>query len=117
MLIKERKTDISVGRFGGSGECVICHYMDEALLHPAITMYAEVILKPGCSLGYHCHKGSSEILRILAGVGRYCEDGEELLLRPGDSAYCPEGHSHSIANPPEAAEDLRVQALVVKAPV
>ena len=113
MLIKERKTDISKERFGGTGDTIICHYMDEALLPAAVKMYAEIILKPGCSLGYIKHSGNCETLRIISGVACYSDDGKEVLLYPGDSAFCPEGHSHSVGNAPDAEEDLHIQALVV----
>lgn len=56
------------------------------------------VLDPGCSIGYHTHEASSEIIYILSGTGKVkVEDGEE-PLKPGDCHYCPKGRSHSLIN-------------------
>ena len=64
MLIQDTKTDISTNRFGGNGDVIIEHYIDEKLLNDSVVMYARVILKPGCSLGYHAHNGNSETIVV-----------------------------------------------------
>ena len=60
MLFTNKKTDIATNRFGGDGDVIINHYIDEKLINDSIVMYAEVVLKPGCNLGYHQHSGNSE---------------------------------------------------------
>lgn len=55
-------------------------------------------LMPGCTIGYHSHDTSSEMILILSGEARCLyDDGEERLL-PGQCHYCPKGHSHSLIN-------------------
>ncbi|MBP5548301.1 MAG: cupin domain-containing protein [Bacteroidales bacterium] len=55
-------------------------------------------LEPGCTIGYHNHETSSEIIYILSGDARVLyDDGEEHLV-PGQCHYCPKGHSHSLIN-------------------
>lgn len=55
-------------------------------------------LEPGCTIGYHCHETSSEVIYILSGDARVLyDDGEERLV-PGQCHYCPKGHSHSLIN-------------------
>ena len=59
MLLENMKTDIRCNRFGGNGDVIIEHYLDEKMLNDTVVMYAKVTLKPGCSLGYHVHTGNS----------------------------------------------------------
>ena len=60
------------------------------------------VLDPGCSIGYHRHDTSSEIIYILSGTGKVkVEDGEE-PVKAGECHYCPKGHSHSLINDSDA---------------
>lgn len=89
------------------------HIIDEKVYNGKIAAYARVILKPGCSLGYHKHEGTSETLYILSGTAEYNDNGTEMELFPGDVAFCPEGESHSIGNSAHSKTDLVVMALIV----
>jgi len=55
-------------------------------------------LEPGCTIGYHCHDTSSEIIYILSGEARVLYDDGEERLAPGQCHYCPKHHSHSLIN-------------------
>lgn len=56
------------------------------------------VLEPDCSIGYHTHETSSEIIYILSGTGVVkVEDGEE-PVKAGQCHYCPKGHAHSLIN-------------------
>ncbi|MCQ2520234.1 MAG: cupin domain-containing protein [Lachnospiraceae bacterium] len=67
-------------------------------------------LEPGCSIGYHKHDTSSEIIYVLSGTGKMLiEDGEE-RLNAGDCHYCMKGQSHSFIN--DSDEDLIFFAVV-----
>ena len=114
MLIQDTKTDICTNRFGGNGDVIIEHYIDEKLLNDCVVMYAKVILKPGCSLGYHAHNGNSETIVVLQGTADYNDNGTLMTLHAGDKVHCPSGESHSIGNHADAKEDLLLQALVIK---
>lgn len=114
MLWTDKKTDISTNRFGGNGDVIIEHYIDEKLLNDSVAMYAKVILKPGCSLGYHQHNGNSETIVVLQGTAEYNDNGKTMTLNVGDTVHCPDGEWHSIGNSAEATEDLHLQALIVK---
>lgn len=109
MKITNSKTDICANRFGGNGDVIIEHYLDESML-----MYAKVTLKPGCSLGYHIHDGNSETIVVLQGTADYNDNGQAITLHAGDKVHCPSGEGHAIGNPADAAEDLLLQALVIK---
>lgn len=68
-------------------------------------------LEPGCTIGYHCHDTSSEIIYILSGLARCLYDNGEETLTPGQAHYCPKGHSHSLINASET-EPLNYFAVV-----
>lgn len=68
------------------------------------------VLEPGCSIGYHTHDTSSEIIYVLSGAGKVkLEDGEE-PVKAGQCHYCPKGHSHSLIN--NGGEPLEFFAVV-----
>lgn len=112
MFIKEAKTDLCQNRFGGNGEVIIEHLLDESLISDKMVMYAKVILKPGCSLGYHKHEGNSETVHVLQGTGTYNDNGTVMAVKAGDTMFCPDGESHSVEN--SGSEDLVLLGLVVK---
>ena len=56
------------------------------------------VLEPGCSIGYHTHETSSEIIYILSGTGKVKVEGGEEPLKAGDCHYCPKGQAHSLIN-------------------
>lgn len=114
MLFTNKKTDVSTNRFGGNGDVIINHYIDEKLINDSIAMYAEVVLKPGCSLGYHQHNGNSETIVVLKGTAEYNDNGTPMTLHAGDTVHCPDGEWHSIGNSANATEDLHLQALIAK---
>lgn len=113
MLVTDRKTDYFEKRAGGTGTTIMEHIIDAKVYNGKIAAYARVILKPGCSLGYHKHEGTSETLYILSGTAEYNDNGTEMELFPGDVAFCPEGESHSVGNSAGATEDLVIMALIV----
>ena len=76
----------------GEGEIRAKMFVDERnrILHG--------VLEPGCSIGYHAHETSSEIIYVLSGTGVVkVEDGEE-PVKAGECHYCSKGHSHSLIN-------------------
>lgn len=75
MLVTDRKTDYFEKRAGGTGTTIMEHIIDEKVYNGKIAAYARVILKPGCSLGYHKHEGTSETLYILSGTAEYNDNG------------------------------------------
>lgn len=114
MLFTDKKTDIATNRFGGDGDVIINHYIDEKMINDSIVMYAEVVLKPGCNLGYHQHNGNSETIIVLSGTAEYNDNGKTMTLKVGDTVHCPDGEWHSIGNSADATEDLHLQALIAK---
>ncbi len=116
MIIYETdyKRDISTNRFGGKGDVIIDHLIDEKLINDGIVMYARVTLKPGCGLGYHEHNGNTETITVISGTAQYNDNGTLITLPAGTTVHCPSGEGHFIANADDAKEDLILQALIVK---
>lgn len=98
---------------GGEGYVTIRHLLSdhEQSLNKKITLYAQVTIEPGHSLGYHEHHGESEIYYIISGKGEYSDDGSLRPVSAGDLTFTPDGHGHGMANCGE--ENLVFTALIV----
>ena len=84
-------------------------------MHGYNTLYARITLKPGCSVGYHVHKGNGEDYFVLSGEATINDNNErEVILHPGEHLFCPDGRGHSITN--NTQEDVVFMALIVKSP-
>ena len=55
-------------------------------------------LEPGCSIGYHSHDTSSEIIYVMSGTADFLYDDGTETVSAGSCHYCPKGHSHSMRN-------------------
>ncbi len=107
----ETKTETIEKMRGGLGHTVIRHILGKENLNDKCRMYAEVTLRPGCSIGYHEHHGESETYYILSGTGVYDDNGDRQVVRPGDVTFTSDGKGHSMAN--EGGEDLVFMALIL----
>ena len=96
---------------GGDGEVLIRHISDKDEMHGKCRLYAHILLKKGCSVGYHVHENESELYHILTGTGRYDDNGETRDVHPGDTTVTAPGQGHSIVNTGE--EDLTMMALII----
>lgn len=96
---------------GGPGKVVFQHLADKAELLEHARLFSVATLEPGCGIGYHVHENETEYFYVLSGTPTLNDDGEEVLLRPGDFAMTPSGHGHSITNKTE--ETVQVLALIM----
>jgi len=96
---------------GGDGSVIIRHIADKSELYGKGRLYARLLIKPGCSIGYHIHENETEIFHILSGTAVYNDNGTRTELAPGDTAITPSGQGHSIAN--RGNEDLELIALII----
>lgn len=97
----------------GKGEIQIEHLLSANELYGKCDMYAKVTIPPGCSIGYHEHHGNAESYHILQGEALYSDNGREMKLHTGATAFCPDGEGHSIENS-QPAGDLIFMALITK---
>lgn len=97
---------------GGEGTVEVIRVLEPGEYKSGLKLIAELVLRPGCSLGYHTHEGEEEIIHVLSGSALYNDDGELTGLSAGDSCVCLSGHGHSIACAPGAEEPLVVYAVI-----
>lgn len=107
----EQQHEIKSNLKGGFGDLDFKHIVPPAMLYGAGNFYAEVTFKPGQSIGTHDHVDNFEIYYVLEGEATVVDDGEERVLKPGDSAICANGGVHSIAN--KSDKDLVIIAIIL----
>lgn len=95
----------------GNGHVIIKEILEEEQLNGKCGLYAEVILEPGCSLGYHEHFGESETYYIITGQGEYNDNGIYRAVQAGDITFTPSGKGHGLAN--TGNTDLVFMALII----
>lgn len=109
---EEREVQKAEHASGGAG-----YILKEALikgeqLGDGCGMFSEVIIKPGCELGYHEHHGETETYYLLKGKGIYNENGTKREICAGDVTFCPDGEGHGLVN--DGDEDIIFIALILK---
>lgn len=105
------KTERVENMAGGQGHTLVKRLLGEKELNGKCRLYAQVILEPGCSLGYHEHHKESETYYILSGKGIYSDNGELRMVGPGDVTFTPDGKGHALTNAGD--EDLVFMALII----
>ena len=99
---------------GGKGDPDLRHILSADELNGHGSMYAQVRLKPGCSIGFHQHIGNTEPYFILEGHGTFVDnDGSRTEVGPGDVCCIEVGQGHAIENNSDA--DLIFMALIYNA--
>lgn len=97
----------------GNGTVELISFATPEELNDKGRLFANITLKPGCSIGYHVHEADSELFYLMKGQVLYNDNGTEHTLTAGDVMICPAGTGHSIANNGE--EDAEVIAVIVYA--
>ena len=98
---------------GGNGTVELTSFATPEELNNKGRMFANITLKPGCSIGYHVHEADSELFYLIQGQVLYNDNGVEYSLSTGDVMVCPVGTGHSIAN--NGQEDALICAVIVYA--
>lgn len=84
---------------GGEGEITIRELLTgPEEMYNRGRVFAHTTLAPGASIGYHVHRGDSEIYYIYSGTAEFNDNGEIRTLHAGDVAVTPEGCGHGIRN-------------------
>ena len=65
-------------------------------MHSSCRMFSRITLEPGTSVGRHSHSGEEEIFYILSGQAKAWDNGQWVILSPGDSTICRSGEEHSM---------------------
>jgi len=98
-------------RFGGKGLLRNTHFLKQEDATGAGRLFSRSVLAPGCSVGWHKHEGEGEVYFVLSGTAKVSDNGEEMLLHPGDALWTKSGESHFIENVGE--RDLEYIALIL----
>lgn len=91
---------------GGDGDVEIIHLLNQGEYQGQARMVAKIILKPGCSIGYHVHEKEEEIFYLISGSVVYNDNGEEKVLKAGDSSIATGGMGHAIKNTGDETVEL-----------
>ncbi|MBP5269496.1 MAG: cupin domain-containing protein [Clostridia bacterium] len=84
---------------GGNGNTVMKKILTGAdEMNGKGRMFNLMTLAPGRSIGKHTHEGDSEVFYFLSGSGKYCDNGNDVRVGPGDAALCRDGECHSLEN-------------------
>lgn len=109
----EFKTDYRENMRGGNGTVEITNFATPEDLNNKGRLFANITLKPGCSIGFHVHEQDSELFYMIQGEALYNDNGVEHPVTAGDVMFCPAGTGHSIAN--NGQEDVVLCAVIVYA--
>ncbi len=107
----EERVDLVEGLRGGVGVVELRHLMESVDFHGSGRQFAYMVLRPGCSIGYHRHDHDFEAYYILRGEGTYNDNGNLVQASPGDFLLCRPGESHGFVNDREA--DIEYLALIL----
>ncbi|MGI6003609.1 MAG: cupin domain-containing protein [Lachnospiraceae bacterium] len=111
-MIKKPETVVIDNLQGGKGHAIINHIISKEELSGSGKMYAEVVLEPGCSIGWHQHVDETEPYYILEGEGIFTDnDKSRTIVHPGDVCTIKPGQWHSIENNSES-QNLSFMALI-----
>ena len=91
---------------GGNGTVELTSFATPAELNDKGRLFANITLKPGCSIGYHVHENDSELFYLMKGEALYNDNGVECVVSAGDVMLCPAGTGHAIANNGEEVVEL-----------
>ncbi|MCF0137964.1 MAG: cupin domain-containing protein [Oscillospiraceae bacterium] len=102
MIIRngEHKIDVVPGPFeGGCGSVSFKRIIEtpEELCGKG-RVFSVVTLEKDCGLGFHTHNGDVEYYLMLSGEAEYSDNGEQTVLRAGDTSFCGDGEGHAIVN-------------------
>ena len=98
---------------GGDGTVAITGFVTPEELNDKGRLFGKIVLKPGCSIGYHVHENDSELFYIAKGTAVYDDNGTKTIVKAGDVTLTPAGTGHSVKN--ESDEDVELIALIVYA--
>ena len=62
---------------GGNGVVTITSFASPEELNNKGRLFANITLKPGCSIGFHMHENESELFYLMKGEALYNDNGTE----------------------------------------
>ena len=107
----EQAVTVNENMRGGDGAVRLEALLTADEMYKKGRLFSRIILKPGCSIGYHVHENEMEAYAVVSGSGAYNDNGADMTITAGDVTYTSAGQGHSIAN--TSGEDLVLLALIL----
>ncbi|MDR3230953.1 MAG: cupin domain-containing protein [Synergistaceae bacterium] len=93
------RVEIREKMVGGLGNTELRHILEKDEMGGHGRLFAVNVLQPGCSIGWHVHKGEYEVYHMLWGEAVYEDsDHSRTVMKPGDTSLIENGGGHAIAN-------------------
>jgi mannose-6-phosphate isomerase-like protein (cupin superfamily) len=108
----EKVVEVIDNAFGGEGSIVVRSILNgsEEMSNKG-RIFAHTTLQPGCSIGFHIHKGESETYYIFRGKAEFNDNGIIKTVSTGDVTFTPAEQGHGIKN--IGNEPLEIIALIL----
>ncbi len=113
MIRKSSEKQVSVKELmrGGDGSVILEEILTPSELYDKGRLFSRIVVKKGCSVGYHVHENEMECYFIVSGSGEYDDNGTVVTVNPGDATLTVSGEGHAIKN--NCDEDLVLIALII----
>lgn len=99
-------------KFGADGYITVRNIIEnDKELNGKGRVFAHTTVAPHSGIGFHVHKGDTEIYYVLSGKAEYNDNGTMTTIEAGDVTFCPSGTGHGIANTSD--EPLEIIALII----
>jgi mannose-6-phosphate isomerase-like protein (cupin superfamily) len=94
---KNMKVEVKECLRAGEGNATLTHLIPaETRRH--CSLFVEISLEPGASIGYHDHPRDVEYFIIQHGTGLINDNGTEVSVRKGDVVITGNGSFHGVKN-------------------
>ena len=107
----EQKVTVNENMRGGVGEVRLEALLSAEELYDKGRLFSRVVVKPGCSIGYHTHENEMETYVVVSGGGEYDDDGIIKMIGAGDVTLTASGQGHGVKNVSDT--DLVMFALIL----
>ena len=107
----EQKGTLNMNMRGGDGEIRLEALLSADEMYGKGRLFSRVVIKPGCSIGYHTHENEMESYAVLTGSGEYDDNGNTVTISAGDVTLTASGEGHGVKN--NGNEELVMLALIL----
>lgn len=83
---------------GGDGVIRAYNLLEPQELCGKANLCAIMTVEPGCSIGEHPHGPDAELYYMLEGTLEAWDDGEKIVLNPGDAMFTAQDKTHAVRN-------------------
>lgn len=113
-MVRKTIKRVAEGVRGGEGTVEFYDIVTAEELNGHGSLYAQVVIKPHSSIGFHVHETNTEPYFILQGKGVFVDSDESRTeVGPGDVCVIEVGQGHAMEN--NTDEDLVMMALIYNA--